>query len=431
MLKYSKLLVVMTMYLKRYIEKEIKDALETSGVVVISGPKFCGKTTTSKVFAKSMYALDTKKKIELAQASPEGILIGEVPRLIDEWQNVPDLWNCARTEVDNRESKFGQFIFTGSSTPADMNDIYHSGAGRIVTIPMMPMTLSETNESKKIVSLSALFSGQNSLFYVNDNFSLYDIAFYICRGGWPLSLNDNKDISLRITENYCSTLFNFENSKNQKFRNKKPEIMRMILRSYARNVSTEARRKTILTDVNEHDDRNLDSSTFDDYVEALKDLFIIRDIEPWNPNFRSKTAIVSSPTRHFVDTSIAANSLGISPSDLINDPNTFGLFFEDFVIKELSVYAMVLKGELRHYRDGNGLECDAVLHLKNGEYALIEIKLGGEQLIADGIKNLNALENKIINSNQHLPKFKMIITACGDAYIKNNVFIVPINILTD
>ena len=205
----------------------------------------------------------------------------------------------------------------------------------------------------------------------------------------------------------------------------------MILRSYARNVSTEARRKTILTDVNEHDDRNLDSSTFDDYVEALKDLFIIRDIEPWNPNFRSKTAIVSSPTRHFVDTSIAANSLGISPSDLINDPNTFGLFFEDFVIKELSVYAMVLKGKLRHYRDGNGLECDAVLHLKNGEYALIEIKLGGEQLIADGIKNLNALENKIINSNQHLPKFKMIITACGDAYIKNNVFIVPINILTD
>lgn len=421
----------MTMYLKRYIEKEIKDALETSGVVVISGPKFCGKTTTSKVFAKSMYALDTKKKIELAQASPEGILIGEVPRLIDEWQNVPDLWNCARSEVDNRESKFGQFIFTGSSTPADMNDIYHSGAGRIVTIPMMPMTLSETNESKKIVSLSALFAGQNSLFYVNDNFSLYDIAFYICRGGWPLSLNDNKDISLRITENYCSTLFNFENSKNQKFRNKKPEIMRMILRSYARNVSTEARRKTILTDVNEHDDRNLDSSTFDDYVEALKDLFIIRDIEPWNPNFRSKTAIVSSPTRHFVDTSIAANSLGISPSDLINDPNTFGLFFEDFVIKELSVYAMVLKGKLRHYRDGNGLECDAVLHLKNGEYALIEIKLGGEQLIADGIKNLNALENKIINSNQHLPKFKMIITACGDAYIKNNVFIVPINILTD
>lgn len=368
-----------------------------------------------------------RKKIELAQTSPEGILIGEVPRLIDEWQNVPDLWNCARTEVDNRESKFGQFIFTGSSTSADINDIYHSGAGRIVTIPM---TLSETNETKKIVSLSALFSGQNSLFYVNDNFSLYDIAFYICRGGWPLSLNDNKDISLRITENYCSTLFNFENSK-KKFRNKKPEIMRMILRSYARNVSTEVRRKTILTDVNEHDDRNLDPSTFDDYVDALKDLFIIRDIEPWNPNFRSKTAIVSSPTRHFVDTSIAANSLGISPNDLIKDPNTFGLFFEDFVIKELSVYAMVLKGELRHYRDGNGLECDAVLHLKNGEYALIEIKLDGEQLIADGIKNLNTLENKIINSNKYLPKFKIIITACGDAYIKNNVFIVPINIVTD
>ena len=224
-----------------------------------------------KCLLKVCMHLIQRKKIELAQTSPEGILIGEVPRLIDEWQNVPDLWNCARTEVDNRESKFGQFIFTGSSTSADINDIYHSGAGRIVTIPMMPMTLSETNETKKIVSLSALFSGQNSLFYVNDNFSLYDIAFYICRGGWPLSLNDNKDISLRITENYCCTLFNFENSK-KKFRNKKPEIMRMILRSYARNVSTEVRRKTILTDVNEHDDRNLDPSTFDDYVDALKDL---------------------------------------------------------------------------------------------------------------------------------------------------------------
>lgn len=419
------------MYLKRYIEKEIQECIETSGVVVITGPKFCGKSTTTELFARSKYVLDTKKKIELAQSNPEGILIGETPRLIDEWQNVPDLWNCVRSEVDKREEKFGQFIFTGSSTPAEMDDIYHSGAGRIVTIPMYPMTLSETNDSKKIVSLAKLFKGQENVFYINEGYTLYDTAFYICRGGWPLSLNVDRDKSLKITTNYCQNLFIFENSKNKKFRNKKPKIFEMILKSYARNISTEARRKTMIADVNEHDDRNIDPETFDSYVDALRDLFIIKDIEGWNPNFRSKTAVVTTPTRHFIDTSVAAYSLGISPNDLINDPNTFGLFFEDFVIKELNVYAQVLKGELKHYRDGNGLECDAVLHLKNGNYALIEIKLGGENLINEGIKNLKCLQNKIIDSNQHLPSFKMIITACGDAFKKDDVYIVPINILTD
>ncbi|MGM9970872.1 MAG: ATP-binding protein [Anaeroplasmataceae bacterium] len=419
------------MYLTRYIEKEIKDSLETSGVVVVAGPKFCGKTTTSTLFANSAYSLNTKKKIELVQAQPEEILKGDTPRLIDEWQNVPDLWNCARAEVDTRNNKFGQFIFTGSSTPADMDEIYHTGSGRIVTVGMYPMCLSETNESKKIVSLSKLFKEKMNLFFINDNYRLSDTAFYICRGGWPLSLNDDKEKSLKITDNYCSTLFNFENNKNKKFRNKKPDIFKMLIRSYARNVSTEARRKTIISDINGHDDRNLDPDTFDSYLKALEDLYIIKDIEAWNPNFRSKTSIVTTPTRHFIDTSIAANALGMSPYDLINDPNTFGMFFEDFVVKELRVYASVLGGELRHYRDGNGLECDVVLHLKNGDYALIEVKLGGEDLINEGISNLRSLENKIIDSKQHLPKFKMIITAAGDAYIKDEIYIVPINLLTD
>lgn len=419
------------MYLERYVEKEIKDALETSGVVVVAGPKFCGKTTTSMLFAKSNYSLNTKRKIELVQANPESILVGDTPRLIDEWQNVPDLWNCARFIVDEREEKFGQFIFTGSSTPADMNDIYHSGAGRIYTVKMNTMCLSETKESKRIVSLSKLFDERIDLFFVNDDYSLYDTAFYICRGGWPLSLNSDRDKSLRITKNYCSTLFEFENNKNKKFRNKKPEIFKMLLRSYARNISTEARRKTIISDINEHEGRNLDPETIDSYIEALNDLYIINDIEAWNPNFRSKTTIVTSPTRHFVDTSVAANALNISPSDFINDPKTFGLFFEDFAVKELRVYASKLSGEIRHYRDANGLECDAVLHLNNGKYALIEIKLGGEDLINEGINNLKRLENKIIDSKQSLPIFKMIITACGDAYIKDDVYIVPINLLTD
>lgn len=419
------------MYLRRYIEKEIQECIETSGVIVVAGPKFCGKSTTTELFAKSKYILDTKQKIELAQSDPQAILKGDTPRLIDEWQHVPDLWNCARSEVDKRESKFGQFIFTGSSTPADLDDIYHSGAGRIVTVPMYTMTLSETNDSKKIVSLARLFEGTESVFYINDGYSLYDTAFYICRGGWPLSLNADRTKSLKITSNYCQNLFSFENSKNKKFRNKKPRTFETVLRSYARNISTEARRKTMIADVSEHDDKNIDSETFDSYVDALKDLFIIKDIEAWNPNFRSKTAVITTPTRHFVDTSVAAYSLGVSPNDLINDPNTFGLFFEDFVIKELTVYSQVLKGELRHYRDGNGLECDAVLHLKNGDYALIEIKLGGEKLINEGIRNLKSLQNKISDSKQHLPSFKMIITACGDAFKKDDVYIVPINILTD
>ena len=424
------LMVIIMKYLKRYIEEEIKDALDTSGVVVVAGPKFCGKTTTCELFAKSKYALDTKAKIQMVEANPEAILIGENPRLIDEWQNAPDLWNCARSEVDHRDNKFGQFIFTGSSTPADKTDIYHSGSGRISTIKMRPMSLFETGESKGLVSVEGLFLGQyKRLFIINEKHTLLDTAFYICRGGWPLSLVDDRNKALRITNNYCSTLFDFENSKNQKFRNKKPEIFKMILRSYARNISTEARRSIIINDVSQHDDRKLDEDTFDEYIEALQDLFIIKDIEAWNPNFRSKTVIITSPTRHFIDTSVATHALNMSPNDLLNDPKTFGFMFEDFVVKELSIYANKLGGEIRHFRDGNGLECDSVIHLPNGEYALIEIKLGGETLISEGIQTLNFLSEKIIENEQKLPAFKMIIVASGDAHIKDGTYIVPINML--
>lgn len=419
-------------YLKRYIEKDIAEALETSGVVVVAGPKFCGKTTTSNIFAKSKYTLDTKAKIELVQSSPESILIGETPRLIDEWQNVPDLWNCARSEVDARENKFGQFIFTGSSTPADKEDIYHSGAGRIVTLTMRTMSLYESNESKGYVSLASLFSGQKNVFFTNENYYLQDTAFFICRGGWPLSLNDDREKSLKITKNYCDTLFGFENTKNKKFRNKKPEVLRMILRSYARNISTEVRKSIILNDLSKHEDKTLNETTLDEYLEALKDLYIIKDVEAWNPNFRSKTAITSTPTRHFVDTSIAAHALGMSPDDMLNDPRTFGLLFEDFAIKELSIYAKYLGGEVRHYRDANGLECDAVIHLENGEYALVEIKIGGEDLINEGVSTLQRLKNKIAESKQKMPAFSMILTAVGDAKtLEDGTHVVPINLLKD
>ena len=300
-------------YLTRYIEKQIEEKLLTSGVVVVAGPKFCGKTTTCKLFAKSSYTLDTKAKIELVQSSPQSILVGDNPRLIDEWQMVPDLWNCARSEVDSRDNKFGQFIFTGSSTPADKNDIYHSGAGRIVTLDMRTMSLFESRDSLGIVSLKELFDDPEvKLFCSNDNYFLQDTAFFMCRGGWPLSLVDDRSIALGITKNYGATLFYFENSKNERFRNKKKAIFEIILRSYARNISTEARRKVMISDANEHDDRNLDPETFDSYVEALKDLYIIKDIDAWNPNFRSKTSIVTTPTRHFIDTSVALNASRLS-----------------------------------------------------------------------------------------------------------------------
>ncbi len=420
-------------YLKRFIETQIEEALSTSGVVVVTGPKFCGKTTTCKRFAKSSYTLDTKSKIELVQSSPQSILIGDTPRLIDEWQNVPDLWNCARSEVDSREDKFGQFLFTGSSTPADTGAIYHSGAGRIVTLPMRPMSMYESLESKGTVSLRELFDDADiHLFFTNDEYLLQDTAFYMCRGGWPLSLTDDRARALKITKNYCSTLFAFENSKNERFRNKKKTIFEMILRSYARNISTEARRKVMIADVNNHDDRNLDPDTFDSYVQALNDLYIIKDIEAWNPNFRSKTSIISTPTRHFVDTSVALHALHMSPEDLMNDPESYGLFFEDFAVKELSIYAQVLGGEIRHYRDSNGLECDAVIHLDDGRYGLVEIKLGGDELIRKGISTLTALKNKIKSSGQHMPAFCMILTACGDSYTtKDGMHIVPVNMLKD
>ena len=259
----------------------------------------------------------------MADADPESILMGENPRLIDEWQNVPDLWNVAKSEVDRRENKFGQFIFNGSTTPADMEDIYHSGAGRIVTLSMRPMSLYESKESTGTVSLKELFDGKERVFGLNEHHRLRDTAFYICRGGWPLSLGEKPDIALKITKNYYSTLFNFENSKNKRFRNKKPELFRLILRSYARNVSTEARRTVILSDINEHEGKKMDEETFDDYLQALKDLYIIKDIEAWNPNFRSKTVIISSPTRHFVDTSIAAGALHMSSDDLLSGAKIF------------------------------------------------------------------------------------------------------------
>jgi hypothetical protein len=294
------------------------------------------------------------------------------------------------------------------------------------------MSLWESKESKGTVSLASLFDGGSDFPWdMNTEFTLDDVAFLVCRGGWPISVLAPKDIALEVTKNYYSSLFVFEDSENERFRNKRPEVMRMILRSYARNISTEAAVSTIISDVRQSNERTMDTKTFDDYMEALKDIYIIEDMEAWNPDIRSKTSIRSTPTRHFVDTSIACRSLGVGPEDLKKDLESFGLFFEDFAVRDLSVYANTLGGTVKHYRDNAGLECDAVVHLEDGRWGGIEIKLGGDHLIEEGAKSLKRLRDKIAEkSNEKAPSFMMVLTAVGGAYKREDgVFVAPINLL--
>ncbi len=419
------------MYYNRLIEKVIELKLRTSGAVVVAGPKFCGKTTTCMLYQKSFVKLNTKQSITMARMNPSGILSGEKPRLIDEWQKAPDIWNQVKDDLDF-DYQFGKYILTGSSTPADKTEVHHSGAGRITPVKMRPMSLWESKESKGTISLMDLFDNKGGYPWdMNTDITLNDIAFYMCRGGWPISVQASNDIAVEITKNYYNGLFVFEDCENERFRNKRPDVLRMILRSYARHISTEAALTTIIADVRQSNERTMDPKTFDDYMEALKDLYVLEDLPAWNPNIRSKTTIRSTPTRHFVDTSIACRALGISPNDLMHDLESFGLFFEDFAVRDLSIYANFLGGTVSHYRDNAGLECDAILHLEDGRWGAIEIKLGGDELIESGAKSLKTLQNKIIEkSEEQAPSFLMVLTAVGAAYQREDgVYVAPINLL--
>ena len=419
------------MYYERLIEKEIERKLKSSGAVLVAGPKFCGKTTTCMKYQKSFVKLNTKQAIAMARMNPGGVLDGETPRLIDEWQKAPDIWNQVKDDLDFHY-EFGKYILTGSSTPADKTEVHHSGAGRITPVRMRPMSLWESKDSKGTVSLAELFKGGKPIPWdLNPDFSLSDVAHLICRGGWPISVLAPKEIAIEITKNYYNGLFVFEDCENERFRNKNPEIMKMIVRSYARHISTEAAVSTIIADVRQSNERTMDTKTYDDYNEALNDIFIIEDMPAWNPNIRSKTSIRSTPTRHFVDTSIACRALGAGPEDLLNDLESFGLFFEDMAVRDLRIYSEVLGGEVRHYRDNAGLECDAVIHLENGSWGAVEIKLGGDDLIEAGASSLKLLKAKIEEkSNEKSPSFLMVLTAVGGAYQRDDgVFVVPINLL--
>ena len=419
------------MYYKRLIEKNIERKMKSSGAVLVAGPKFCGKTTTCMRFQKSFLKLSTKQTITMARMNPKGALQGEKPRLIDEWQKAPDIWNQVRDDLD-MDYQFGKYILTGSSTPADKTEVHHSGAGRITPVKMRPMSLWESNESKGEVSLSELF-GQNDDFpwVMNENWKLEDVAHVLCRGGWPISVIAQKDIAVEITRNYFNGLFVFEDCENERFRNKNPEVLKMIVRSYARHISTEAAKTTIIKDVRQQNERTMDPKTFDDYLEALKDLYILEDMQAWNPSIRSKTSIRSTPTRHFVDTSIACRALNVGPEDLMQDLETFGLMFEDMAVRDLQIYADTIGGEVRHYRDNAGLECDAVVHLEDGRWGAIEIKLGGDDLVEAGAVSLKALRDKIVEkSDERAPSFLMVLTAVGGAYEREDgVLVAPVNML--
>ena len=419
-------------YKKRIADEILEKKLKGKGAVLIQGPKWCGKTTTAEQIAGSILYManpkDKNQNLSLADLSPDLLLNGKTPRLIDEWQIAPKLWDAVRFEVDHRNLE-GQFILTGSSVPANMNDVIHTGTGRISWLTMRPMSLYESGESNGSISLNDLFNSNVSQTGIN-NLSLSDIAYLCCRGGWPRSIFLDKDIALEQPYDYYDAVVNVDISKVDNVE-RNSERTKNLMKSYARNIGSQASNETIRNDMISNDSFSLDSDTILSYINALKKIFVIEEAPAWNPNLRSKTAIRTSNTRYFIDPSIAVAALGWGPNDLINDLNTFGLIFETLCIRDLRVYAESINGQVYHYRDASDLECDAVIHLRNGSYGLIEIKLGGDKLVNDAAENLLKLQSKIDTSKMKNPSFLMILTAQGNyAYRREDgVYIVPIGCL--
>lgn len=419
-------------YKKRIADDLLERKLKGKGAVLIQGPKWCGKTTTAEQISGSILYManpaDKEQNVSLADLNPNLLLIGATPRLIDEWQIAPKLWDAIRFEVDHRKEE-GQFILTGSAVPANMEEVTHTGTGRFAWLTMRPMTLYESGESNGTISLLELFNSTSKLSGINE-LSLEDIAYLCCRGGWPRSIFMDKDIALEQAYDYYDAVVHSDISRVDNV-NRNPERAKNLMRSYARNIGTQASNETLKNDMINNDSFSLDTDTVLSYVNALKKIFVIEESPAWNPNLRSKTAIRTSETRYFVDPSIAVAALGIGPNDLINDLNTFGLIFETLCIRDLRVYAESINGSIYHYRDASDLECDAVIHLRNGLYGLIEIKLGGDKLIHEGAENLIKLRNKIDTEKMKKPSFLMVLTAVGKyAYQREDgVYVIPIGCL--
>lgn len=424
----------MEKYRKRVADKLLKEQLESAGVVLIQGAKWCGKTTTAENMAASVLYMDNPSTIRsnlmLAENDPEFLLQGETPRLIDEWQLAPQLWDTARFVVSHR-GKPGQLIFTGSAVPADMSKVTHTGTGRFAWLTMRPMTLWESGESNGSVSLEGLFSDTFQPVAAS-NMQLEELAFILCRGGWPGTLELEHQAGLRQAINYIEAVCHSDISRADNV-SRDADFALRLMRSYARHQGSQISNSMIYKDLVSNEDGSMSEETISAYLTALKKIFVIEDMPAWNPNLRSKTAIRTSDTRYFVDPSIAAAALGLGPQDLMCDLNTYGLLFETMAVRDLRVYAESLDGRVYHYRDHNGLECDTVIHLRNGHYGLIEIKLGGDTLIDEGAQTLKKLAAKIDTTRMHTPSFLMVLTAVGAyAYQRpDSVLVVPITCLRD
>ncbi len=419
-------------YRKRIVDTLLEKKLKGAGAVLIEGPKWCGKTTTAEQFSNSiLYMANPEEKTQnltLVDLNPSLLLSGEVPRLIDEWQIAPKLWDAVRFEVDHRSME-GQFILTGSSVPADMSEVTHTGTGRFARLIMRPMTLFESLESNGSVSLLSLFTSDYKISGINP-LSLEDIAYLCARGGFPRSTYMEKDIALEQAFDYYDSIVNSDISRVDNIA-RNPERVKNLMKSYARNIGTQASNETLKNDIIINNSFSLDTDTILSYINALKKIFVVEESPSWNPNLRSKTAIRTSDTRYFVDPSIAVAALGLGPNDLLNDLNTFGLIFETLCIRDLRVYAESINGKVYHYKDANDLECDAVIHLRNGSYGLIEIKLGGDKLIESAASTLIKLQNKIDTDKMNKPSFLMILTANSKYAYKreDGVLVVPIGCL--
>lgn len=409
--------------------------LKSKGAVLIEGPKWCGKTTTAEEIAASKVFLakvDAKENFKrLLEIDTDAALSGDAPMLIDEWQTVPKLWDAVRYTVDHRH-KMGQFILTGSAVPDRdaEKEREHSGTGRFAWLTMRPMTLFESGESNGTVSLYELFASPEKLLEKND-LKLNDIAFLICRGGWPMAVGLPDEAALEQAFDYYDAVTKEDVTKIDGVKRTSDRVQR-LMRAYARHQGTQVSVAMLRDDVKNNDSATLDEDTISSYLDVLRKIFVVEDMSAWNPNLRSKTAIRTADTRYFVDPSIATAALGIGPNDLLNDLNTMGFLFEALCVRDLRVFADALNGKVYHYRDKSGLECDAVVHLRDGQYGLIEIKLGGQSLINEGVKTLNMLSAIIDTARMKSPAFKMVLTATGDyAYRRqeDGVYVVPIGCL--
>lgn len=418
-------------YLPRIADKVLKTTLEASGAVLIEGPKWCGKTRTAEEKAASaLYMQDPDHSASYQQATdikPSLLLNGDTPRLIDEWQMAPVLWDAVRFAVDQR-GETGQFILTGSAVPKD-NAVQHTGTGRISRMIMRPMSLFESLESNGKISLKSIFDDTAIIENGNSSLTIEGLAFALIRGGWPASVGQNESIALKQVYDYVDAVINIDVSRVDGIE-KSPARLRALMRSLARNVSTTASITTIHKDI-AADEETISEKTISAYINALRRIFVIEDLPAWSPAMRSKTTLRAASKRHFIDPSIAAAVLRANSKNLLQDFNTFGLLFESLCIRDLRVYAQAIDGEVFHYRDKSGLEADAIVHLKDGRWGAVEVKMGAKE-IEKAAENLKILREKINLDKMKEPSFLMVLTATELGYRRNDgVYIIPIGCLRD